>query len=113
MDQVALAESRVNFALPPHVAAIIAAAPKVTVAETREQLLEMACGGPGCDLFEVGYETPGHGYVAEATVARCRNGAAVNYVDAYMRRRDPDSMVVADDGPSDKPRFVERFGVPF
>jgi hypothetical protein len=31
----------------------------------------------------------------------------------YMRRRDPDCMVVADERPTDKPRFDERFGGPF
>jgi hypothetical protein len=113
MDSIRATHPRVNFALPPHVAAIVDAAPRIYVAESREDLLEMACGGKGCDLFEVGYETPGRGWVLEATVARCRNGAAVNYVDPYMRRRDPDSMVVADEEPSDKPRFKDRFGVPF
>jgi hypothetical protein len=115
MDSPTVSEApdRVGFPLPPHVAAVVRAAPAVQVVESREELIELACGGPGCDLFEVGYDTPGRGWVLEATVARCRNGAAVNYLDAYMRRRDPDSMVVADDAPSDKPRFEDRFGVPF
>ena len=38
-----------------------------------------------------------HGKVVkEAEVVRCRNGAAVNYPEDYMRRRDPDCMRIAD-----------------
>ncbi len=113
MDTVTPANSAIRFSLPPHVAAVIANSPKVIVPETRAELIELACGGPGCDVFEVGYEVPGRGYVKEAEVVRGKNGAAINYVDVYMRRRDPDSMVVADDAPSDKPRFKDRFGKPF
>jgi len=42
-----------------------------------------------------------------------RNGISANYMDPYMRRRDPDCMVIADNMPSDKPRFDEVFGLPF
>ena len=31
----------------------------------------------------------------------------------YMRRRDPNSMVISDEFPTDKPRFQERFGYSF
>jgi hypothetical protein len=37
----------------------------------------------------------------------------VNYTESYMRRRDPDCMVIADEQPTDKTRFGERFGRPF
>ena len=113
MDTTVPASKGVSFALPPHIAAVLAASPRVIVPESREELIELACGGPDCKLFEVGYDVPGRGYVKEAEVARCKNGAAINYVDVYMRRRDPDSMAVADDEPSDKPRFKDRFGQPF
>ena len=70
-------------------------------------------GGDGCTCFEVAYEVPGQGRVVEATVSRCRNGAVVNYTDPYMRRRDPDCMVIADEGLTDKQRYRERYGVEF
>ena len=76
-------------------------------------LLELALGGSTNSSFEVAYDVPGRGSVAEAMVTRCRNGLAVNYTEAYMRRRDPGSMVVADEEPSEKPRFSDRFGAPF
>lgn len=85
-------------------------APSVATVESRDDLLRLAMGPDGGDLFEVSYDLPGGGGAyTEATVARCRNGLAVNYTEDYMRRRDPECMVVADTQPSDKPRFDSRF----
>jgi hypothetical protein len=102
-----------NFELPTDVAATLSAAPDVLIPRNRRQLLDLALGGREATEFAVGYAVPGRGEVIEANVTRCRNGLAVNYIEPYMRRRDPASMVVADEGPSEKPRFHERFGVPF
>lgn len=97
----------------PGLAATLAAAPRVHWPRNRDDLLALAMGGAGNDRWEVAYEVPGKGRVVEAEVVRCRNGIAVNYPETYMRRRDPDTMVIADDQPTDKPRFAERFGQPF
>ena len=29
-------------------------------------------------------------------MTRCKNGLAINYIESYMRRRDPDCLVVAE-----------------
>ncbi len=63
--------------------------------------------------YTVGYDLPGNGYVPEVKVCRVKNGIAANYVDAYMRRRDPDCMVVGDTTHTDKPTYEQRFGSPF
>ncbi|MFM2091495.1 MAG: hypothetical protein RLZZ127_1984, partial [Planctomycetota bacterium] len=100
--------------LPTEIAAILAKAPSWHMPTSREDLVARALGGdPNADQYEVAYDVPGKGRVVEATVARCRNGLAVNYADPYMRRRDPDCMVVADDRPTDQTTFAERFPVPF
>ena len=99
--------------LPDDVAAALDASGDVLVPRSRKQLLELALGGSTNSSFEVAYDVPRRGSVAEAMVTRCRNGLAVNYTEAYMRRRDPGSMVVADEEPSEKPRFSDRFGAPF
>jgi len=99
--------------LPPDAARVLAEAPSVTWPNSREHLVELTFGGNAADRVEVSYEVPDKGNIVEATVVRCRNGLAVNYTEAYMRRRDPRSMVVADDGPTDKERFQDRFGEPF
>ncbi|MFP4552013.1 MAG: DUF4914 family protein [Spirochaetales bacterium] len=86
---------------------------EIIIPESRAHLLELAFFDPGADVVEVAYDVPGKGRVVEATVERCRNGAAVNYVEPYMRRRDPEAMVIADDQPTDKRRYADRFGTSF
>ena len=105
--------------LPADVVATLDASPEVLVPRSRNQLIKLSLGDNvenvdnGASQFEVAYDVPGRGRVVEALVTRCRNGVAVNYTEPYMRRRDPDCMVVADEGPSEKPRFVDRFDTPF
>ncbi len=87
---------------------------EIIVPESRAELLERALGGPDNTTFDVSYKLPKKDEVIrEAYVVRCKNGIVANYDDKYMRRRDPDSMVIADDLPTDKIRHEERFGVPF
>lgn len=81
--------------------------------ENRDDLISLAFGMTNDPVFQVGYDVPGMGNVTEATVTRCKNGASVNYPDIYMRRRDPDCMVVADSGETDKVRYNDRFGDSF
>jgi hypothetical protein len=102
-----------RMVLPAELQTVLAKGMPLIIPETRAELLEMAMGGPNCDLFEVAYEVPGKGRVVEATVARCKNGAVINYKDIYMRRRDPDCMLIADTGDTDKLRYAEKFGGDF
>lgn len=79
----------------------------------RADVLSLAMGGQSEGVFEVAYDVPGRGRVVEATVARCKNGLAVNYTEPYMRRRDPECSVIGDARPTDKQSFRDRFGKPF
>ena len=106
-------EQIAKLVLPNELNQLISRGVKITVPETRAGLLEMAMGGKDTNLYEVAYDVPGKGRFVEATVARCKNGAVVNYTDIYMRRRDPDCMVIADNGKSDKQRFKSRYGDEF
>ncbi len=99
--------------LPPAVADALKKAPKIITPATRAELYEMSLGPNGANTFEVTYPIPGHGTVKEADVVRCKNGIAVNYPEDYMRRRDPDCMRIADDRPTDKPRFFDVYGKSF
>lgn len=63
--------------------------------------------------FEVKYEVQGKGEITEAVVHKVTNGISVNYPEPYMRRRDPDTMAIADDLPTDKVLFKEKFGYDF
>ncbi len=98
---------------PAEAAEILAACPQVIIASHVEELIDLACGGPDSDSMDVAYDVEGKGHVVEATVARVRNGVAVNYIETYMRRRDPECMAIADDQPTDKPTFRERYGEDF
>lgn len=64
-------------------------------------------------VYTVGYEVAGRGFVPEAEVCQVRNGVAANYLEAYMRRRDPNCMVVGDSRATDKPTFEGRFNESF
>src|SRR5262245_2672068 len=90
-----------RFQPPPEAVEVLVGGPQLTVVSTVEELVAGACGGdPGSNYYEVAYEVPGRGRVVEATVARVRNGICANYTEAYMRRRDPDCMLIADNLPT-------------
>lgn len=102
-----------QFELPEQIAAILDACPACLFPKSRAEILDLAMGNSDKDVFDVIYDVPGKGAVTEATVTRCKNGLAVNYLEAYMRRRDPDCMVIADAKETDKSRYEDRFGTPF
>jgi hypothetical protein len=97
------------YNLPWEAAAILEACPELFIVGATEELVDAACGSAENNFFEVAYEVEGRGRVVEATVARVRNGICANYTEPYMRRRDPDCMVIADNSPTDKPTFKQRY----
>ena len=99
--------------LPEELFDVLTNCRSLTIAESTEQLVDLSLAGSADGRFEVGYDVPGRGWVPEVHVVRVRNGVAVNYVEPYMRRRDPDCMVIADERPTDKPLFKDRFAYPF
>lgn len=101
-----------DVSLPPEVRACLDACANVIVPASRDELYRLALGPDGGPTFAVEYDVAGTPY-READVARCRNGIAVNYPEDYMRRRDPDCMRIADDLPTDKPRYRDVFGAEF
>lgn len=102
-----------SVTLSDQLSAALAASRSLTVPTSREELFELALGGDGADVFDIVYDVPGRGPVKEADVVRCTNGIAVNYTEDYIRRRDPDCMRIADDLPTDKPRFGDVYGYDF
>lgn len=62
--------------------------------------------------YTVGYDGP-NGFIPEVKVCRVRNGISANYLEPYMRRRDPECMLIADDRATDKPTYEARFGTDF
>jgi hypothetical protein len=94
-------------------ARLLQTAPSFQIADNVTQLQELACQNMATDRFEVKYELPNGDTVHEVTVVRVKNGIAVNYTEPYMRRRDPDCMLIGDGQFSDKTKYAERFGKDF
>lgn len=99
--------------LPAELQEVLSSCKSYRVFDTVEELKIAALNGPDNNLYEVKYDIPGKGEFTEAIVHRVNNGVSANYTDPYMRRRDPDTMTIADDLPTDKETFFHRFGYDF
>ncbi|MDD3079961.1 MAG: DUF4914 family protein [Paludibacter sp.] len=113
MSQLISTLGKSGITLPAELLELLNTCKSYTVYDTVDQLAVAALGGEGNNQFEVKYDIPGKGEVTEAIVHRVNNGISANYVEPYMRRRDPDTMVIADKFPTDKETFSERFGYEF
>lgn len=102
-----------NITVPDNISQLLAECKSYTVFNTTGELADAATNGKENSEFEVIYDVPGKGQTVEAIVQRVKNGISANYTEAYMRRRDPDTMVIADDNPTDKKRFIEKYGYEF
>ncbi len=102
-----------SVGLPDDLVDMLDRAPSVRIASSVDDLFNLATGDDQADSFDVAYTLPDGSQVTEVTVSRVKNGISVNYVEPYMRRRDPNCMVIGDEGPTDKPRFRDRFGYEF
>lgn len=106
-------DSIAHMHLPKDLAGLLASAPSLRVPNSVEELFPLATGAASTERMEVSYRLPDGTEVVEAEVVRVKNGVSVNYADPYMRRRDPDCLVIGDPRPTDKPRYSERFGGDF
>jgi len=99
-----------NIQLPENVYDVLANCKSIAVFNTTDELADASTGGRENDEFEVKYDVPGKGEYTEAIIHRVKNGISANYTEPYMRRRDPGTMSIADDLPTDKKRFNEKYG---
>lgn len=99
--------------LPEEILYLLLNCKSLEVFDTVEQLAHASVGGESSNLYEVKYDIPGKGEYLEAVVHRVTNGISANYTEPYMRRRDPDTMFIADDLPTDKKKFKDTFGYGF
>ncbi|MFW6306621.1 MAG: DUF4914 family protein, partial [Bacillota bacterium] len=103
-----------NIQLSEEVIDLLLSCPDYTVGNTIEDLVDLSIRDTKEDGWhQVEYDVPGKGLVPEAKVCKVRNGVAANYLEPYMRRRDPNCMVIADDNPTDKIRFSEKYKYDF
>lgn len=102
-----------NIELPSNVVDLLGGCKGFTIFNSTNDLMDAATMGKENSEFNVSYNIPGKGEVLEAVVKRVRNGISANYTESYMRRRDPDTMSIADDQPTDKPYFKDKHGYEF
>lgn len=102
-----------NWGIPEELKACLKKAKKVILPTTREELIELSFGGKNITNIEIGFDVKKRGYVAEVDLVKCKNGLVVNYKDPYMRRRDPDCMLVNNISKTDKKNFKEALGYEF
>ncbi|MFI3173912.1 MAG: DUF4914 family protein [Bacillota bacterium] len=100
-----------RMVLPAELTSILESTEFVIPTDT-DELMKLSLGGETQDSYDVSYEVNGE-MLREATVVNCKNGISVNFDDLKMRRRDPNSMVIADDLPTDKTTYMDRFQKPF
>ncbi|MFW6269072.1 MAG: DUF4914 family protein [Bacillota bacterium] len=102
-----------GISLPEEMQELLNECPDYVVADNIEQLVELSYQDSGEDGWHyVSYDVEGEEKV-EARVCEVRNGIAANYMEPYMRRRDPGCMFIADDLPTDKDRFEDGFDFNF
>ncbi|MEI7474507.1 MAG: DUF4914 family protein [bacterium] len=98
-----------NWNIPDEVKYVLDNAPNVIIPKSREELIDLSVGGKDSLTYDIGYDVEGMGHVHEANVVRCKNGLSVNYPEAYMRRRDPNCMLVNNIEKTDKPRYSDNY----
>ena len=102
-----------RFVLPEDLTEALKKCKCICYPETKDELIEMCFGPTHSSKYDVVYQIPGQGTFKEAEVIRCKNGPVANFMEDYMRRRDPDCMRIGDDLPTDKPRFKDVYGYEF
>lgn len=102
-----------KFILANEVKDILQSSANVTYPNSREELFDLAFGGKKSTRFDVSYDVPDKGEIVEATLTYCKNGIVVNYPEDYMRRRDPNSMLIGDNYDTDKPTYKQEYGEDF
>ncbi len=102
-----------KISLPDDAFVILSSCKSFQSFDNVKELAVAAVGGEGNSSYEVKYNIPGKGEITEVEVHKVTNGISANYTESYMRRRDPDTMAIADDLPSDKEKFKDRFGYEF
>ncbi len=102
-----------RISLPPDIQNLLDECRNYTVYNDTEELFKASMGSHDNTTFKVNYDIPGKGILTEAIIHKVKNGVSANFTDPYMRRRDPDTMVIADDKPTDKARFAAKFGYNF
>ncbi len=111
-EAVALVEGQ-GVRIPGEILSVITSSPRAIFFNSPQEIYEESLGGGDGNHFEVVYDVQGKGLYTEAVVNRVSNGILANYPEPYMRRRDPDTMLIGDTKPTDKKRFSDAYDYDF
>jgi hypothetical protein len=111
-EAVAIALQK-GLKFPEEVLSLVKSAPRSVFFNTPDEIFSQSMGGSENLYYEVKYEIPGRGEVTEVVLHRVTNGLSANFCEPYMRRRDPDTMLIGDSLPTDKKRFADAYGYEF
>jgi len=102
------------FNVPIELRDVLDSCPGYSVATTVDELIKLATRDADATGWqEIAFDVPGKGWIVEARACKVTNGIAANYLEAYMRRRDPDCMVIGDTMPTNKPTYLDRYKTDF
>ncbi|MBF0430884.1 MAG: DUF4914 family protein [Fibrobacteria bacterium] len=102
-----------KITLPAELRQVVENCPSITLANTIDEISDLCVVNPVEGYHVVSYDVPGQGEVKEAYVCKTKNGICANYYEPYMRRREPESMLIGDNMPTDKIRYENVFEKPF
>jgi hypothetical protein len=95
--------------LPDEIKEVLKNCKNLIIAKTIQELAVLSTKDEKNGFHEVSYDIKDKGKVIEAQVCKVKNGISVNYMDPYMRRRDPDCMLIGDELPTDKERYKDHY----
>ncbi|MCB9359072.1 DUF4914 family protein [Candidatus Woesearchaeota archaeon] len=98
-----------NLLLSKELIELFSKAKSAEVIHERAKLQDLSVPCDKSQAYDVSYELPNGKTVREASVADVKNGISANYIEDYMRRRDPETMLIADDLPTDKQTYKKKF----
>jgi hypothetical protein len=111
-EAIAIVSGR-GVKLPDEIIGLVNSSPRVLFFNSSSEILKESTGGREDLFYEVKYKIPGREDITEVTLHRVTNGLSANYVEPYMRRRDPETMLIGDARPTDKTRFSDAYGYEF
>lgn len=98
-----------TFNLEDDVEKILKESPKLHFVHSRRELMNEIFGGTDAKQVEVSFDLGNGKQYKEIEVVRCKNGISVNFFDNYMRRRDPNAMVIADNLVTNKKTYKQMY----
>ena len=101
------------FILEKEIVNILQASPELLFLSSKRELISEIFENDTTHHVDIEFDLGNGKFYKEISVIRCKNGLSVNFFDTYMRRRDPNAMVIADNNSTNKKTYKEIFSKDF